>query len=498
MQLNRREMMGAGLAALAQAADGERPNVLFYFPDQLRAQEVGYNGAKNVPTPNIDRLAAQGVTFTNAVSSVPVCTPYRAMLQTGRWPLLSCGFMNWVNLPSTGQSIGDVFSKGGYDTGFIGKWHLAAGRLAGTLKRGVPARPQKESEFVPPGAMRMGHRHWEAFNFHANFANAFYYRDTPERLIMRGYETDAETDMAIAFARERAKTRQPFFLTVAPHPPHPPWRPEQTPADALAATPERLYWRPNVKGRKDTPVYDPRCYYAMVKNVDDNVGRILRFLDDSGLADNTIFVFTSDHGEMLASHGRYNKMVPYAEALDVPLAIRWPRKIKPGVKSDALFTPMDFLPTLAGMCGLATPSIVNGRDLSRQVLAQNGPEHDAALIANYVSHWDFPETMTDWPEWRGIRTKQHTYVRWLNGAEELYDNLADPYQLRNVLDGRQEPAVVHKLRERLKDLMHDSHDDFLPGTRLGEWLTPERNMLRNALGPLQQEQSTTAPSRSRL
>ncbi|MGH9631315.1 MAG: sulfatase family protein [Bryobacteraceae bacterium] len=481
--MNRRQFMGAGLAALA-APDNEQPNVLFYFPDQLRVQEVGYNGGKNIPTPNIDRLARQSVTFTNAVSTVPVCTPYRAMLQTGRWPLLSCGFMNFANLPSTGQSMADVFAKGGYDTGFIGKWHLAAGRLTGTLKRGDPPSAPKESEFVPPGPMRLGYQHWEAFNFHANFANAFYYRDTSERLFMKGYETDAETDMAIGFMKQRAEAGKRFFLTVAPHPPHPPWRPDQTPPDALAATPEKLYWRPNVKGRKDTPVYDPRCYYAMVKNVDDNVGRILDFLDESGLADNTIFVFTSDHGEMLASQGRYNKMVPYAEALDVPLLIRWPRRIKAAAKSSTLFTPMDFFPTLATLCGLEVPSIVDGRDLSQQVLTQSGPEHDAVLIANYVSHWDYPETMTDWPEWRGIRTSQHTYVRWLNGAEELYDNAADPYQLRNLFNGRQGPAVLDPLRARLKDLLRDSHDEFLPGNRLGEWLTRERDFTRNADGPL--------------
>lgn len=394
--------------------------------------------------------------------------------------------MNWTNLPPTGQSMANVFAGAGYDTGFIGKWHLAAGARKGSLKRDEPVPRQKESEFVPPGPLRHGYQHWEAYNFHANFARAWYYRDTPERLIMPKYETDSETDMAIAYMRRRTGSDKPFFLTVAPHPPHPPWREDQAPAKNLADTPQDLYWRPNVKGRTDSPRKDPRCYYAMIGNVDDNVGRLMDFLDESGLAENTIVVFTSDHGEMLASHGRYNKMVPYAEAVDVPLSVRWPGRIRPGTKSDALQTPMDHFPTLAGLCGVEVPGMVDGMDLSASVVGDKGPERDAALMMNFMSHWDFPETMTEWPEWRGIRTKEHTYVKWLTGAEELYDNITDPYQMRNLFDGRRAPAVMGGLRSRLKDLLRDSHDEFLPGDRYAEWMTPDRDIIRNALGPLPQ------------
>jgi arylsulfatase A-like enzyme len=455
--------------------------VLFYFADQVRACELGYRGGQNIATPHIDRLASQGVVFTHAISSCPLCTPYRAMLQTGRWPTLSGGVLNWVNVPSTGESIADVFARAGYDTGFIGKWHLAAGARAGSLKRGQPVKPRPESEYVPPGPARMGYQHWAAYNFHANFATAFYYRDTSERLIMPRYETDAETDLALEFMRARAANGRPFFLMVAPHPPHPPWRPEQSPAGYLDRVPQQLHWRANVKARKEGPLNDPRCYFAMLANVDDNVGRLLKFLAESGLAGSTVVVFTTDHGEMLASQGRYNKMVPYAEAVDIPLIVRWPGRIRAGSKSEALYTPMDHFPTLVSLCGLSTPGIVNGMDLSAHALGRRGAERDAALMMNYVSHWDYPETNTDWPEWRGIRTPQYTYVRWLNGAEELYDNLADPLQLRNLYDGRRAPEVMARLRSRLKDRLAESHDDFPPGTAYAGWFTPDRDMLRNAL-----------------
>jgi arylsulfatase A-like enzyme len=480
--ISRRAMLGGAAAALGAAQDKNRPNVVFFFPDQVRAHELGFNGGKNAVTPNVDRFARQGVVFTNAISTCPLCTPYRTMLQTGRWPTLSGGVMNWVNLPSTGQSLGDVFSRGGYDTAYIGKWHLAAGARAGSLDRDKESKPGPEPEFVPPGPARMGWQYWAAYNFHANFNKAFYYRDTPERLFMPKFETDSETDFAIDYIKSHASSGKPFFITVSPHPPHPPWRPDQTPPGSLGKTPKDLHWRQNTKGRREGKLNDPHCYFAMLQNADENFGRVLQFLDDSHLAENTIVVFTSDHGEMLASQGRYNKMVPYSEAVDVPLIVRWPKHVRAGSKSDALYTPMDHLPTLARLCGLDVPDIVNGKDLSGHVLGRGGAQRESALMMNYVSHWDYPESGTDWPEWRGVRTRQHTYVRWLNGAEELYDNAADPYQFRNLYDGRQAPDLLRRMRASLKDLLAESHDDFPPGTAYRQWFTLERNMVRNAVG----------------
>ena len=481
--LTRRSMLEAAVWGPAlQAQPAARPNVLFFFADQVRACELGYNGGKNIPTPHIDKLASQGVRFTNALSTYPLCTPYRGMLQTGQYPGISGGLMNWINLPNRGQSFADVFARGGYHTGYIGKWHLAAGARAGTLDRDKPPKQMAEPEFVPPGPMRHGYQYWAAFNFHTSFAKPFYYRDTPERLTWPKYETEAETDEAIEFLGRHRDRQKPFFLMVSPHPPHPPWRPEETPPGYLDRIAKQLNWRPNHKGRTDARNNDPRCYFAMLSNVDDCVGRLMKYLDETGLADNTIVVFTSDHGEMMASQSRYNKMVPYAEAVDVPLIIRWPKHIRPASRSDVLYTPIDHFPTLATMCGLVVPPDVNGMDLSGHALNGRGREQDAVLMMNFVSHWDYPETGTLWPEWRGVRTRQHTFVRWLNGAEELYDNQSDPYQYRNLLNNGPEPAVAGRLRGRLNDLLHGAHDEFLPGNRYREWFTLDRDLVRTALG----------------
>jgi arylsulfatase A-like enzyme len=465
-----------------------RPNVLFYLPDQVRQCDVGcYGGGHNAPTPNIDLLASQGMRFTNALSTYPLCTPYRAMLQTGRMPAACGAIMNWINVPVTGPCLADTFNEAGYATGYIGKWHLAAGERAGTLHRHIPPpNIHPESEFVPPGPARMGYRHWEAFNFHVDFYRAFYYRDTPEKLYMPKFETDSETDMAIGFMKKNQAAGQPFFLVVSPHPPHPIWSEEQTPADSLAATPRELHQRPNFKPPREDPIGDPRCYYAMLRNLDDNFGRLLDYLDEAGLADDTLVVFASDHGEMMGSQSRYNKMVPYAEAIDVPLIMRWPGQIPADHVSTALFLPVDHFPTLAALCGENAPGGLDGHDLSWAVLGRSGQGRDDALLMNFVSHWDYPETGTQWPEWRGVRTARHTYVKWLDGREELYDNLADPYQLHNLFDGDHVPPVLAHLRGRLSVLLREAHDEFLPGDQYRSWFNLRRDVVKTACGPVPQ------------
>ncbi len=496
---------GVLIGAAASAADraipvpAKGPNVLFIFDDQLRAQALSYNGETNITTPNIDRLARQGIVFTNAISTCPLCTPYRGMLQTGRYPTHTGLVLNWVDINPKERCIAELFRGAGYDTAFIGKWHLSAGRmkLAGKhavtkkdsqrIRRGVETylKQNPESEYVPPGPQRQGYGYWAAFNFHSDFRKAFYYRDTPKRLIMPHYETDSETDMAIEYMRKRIHSERPFFLTVAPHPPHPPWNPGACPPGYLDRVRPVLDWRPNVGDKRGSANHDPRCYYAMTVNVDDNIGRLMRFLDQSGLAENTIVVFTADHGEMLASHNRFNKMVPYEEAVNVPLIIRWPGRTPAGTRTDCLYTPIDHMPTLLSLAGIPAPDTADGMDLSAAALGRRGPRRESTLMMNLVSHWDYFDSGTLWPEWRGVRTKSHSYVKWLEERkEELYDNLADPYQMRNLAEGKKDLNTLKKMRARLEELLAAAHDEFLPGTAYADWYDDKRNLVRTALGPV--------------
>jgi arylsulfatase A-like enzyme len=501
MSVDRREFLklaAAGTAVLAipgcdRSRPAGKPNVLFVFDDQLRADVCGVYGGRDIATPHIDRLASQGVIFTNSVSSCPLCTPYRGMVQTGRYPTHSGIVMNFVeaNAVQNPHCLADVFGAAGYETGFIGKWHLSSGwrREEGLYKpdpNAVEAYRKKnpETEYVAPGPGRLGYRHWQAFNFHADFNNYYYYENEPTRIYSGRYETDTETDQAIAYMEKCRRSGKPFLVCVAPHPPHPPFEPKSIPEGYLGKTPETIRWPPNVPADNPRTLMEMRYYLAMAKNMDDNLGRLMQYLDASGQARDTIVVFTADHGDMNGSHGRINKMVPYAEAMNIPLIIRWPKRIAPGSRTDALQTPLDHLPTLCGLAGLGIPPEVDGEDLSRVVLGKGGDGREEALIGSYTSHWDFFQTGTQWPEWRGVKTKQYTYCRWLAGGEELYDNLADPYQMKNLASGGAVPDVLKRLRVRLKDLLAAAHDDFRPGTSYGEWYDDRRNLVRTGLGPV--------------
>ena len=476
------------------SALGTMPNVLFVFDDQLRADVCGVYGGKDITTPNIDQLANEGVVFTNCVSSCPLCTPYRGMLQTGRYPTHSGILFNFVeaNAVQNPHCLANVFAAAGYETGFVGKWHLASGmhRESGLHQDDQSAdqsyyEENPETEYVPPGPGRLGYKHWQAYNFHMDFNNYYYYEDEPKKIHSGRYETDTQTDQAIAYMEECRKLGQPFFLSVAPHPPHPPFDAGAIPEGYLDQVPETIQWSPNVPtDNNPRSVMEMRYYLAMAKNVDDNLGRLMEYLEASGLAANTIVVFTADHGEMHGSHGRLNKMVPYAEAMNVPLIMRWPKRIAPGMRTDALQTPMDHLPTLCGLAGLSIPAQVDGADLSGVILGKGSDDRADVLIGNYTSNWDFLQTGTDWPEWRGVKTKQYTYCKWLAGSEELYDNLADPYQMNNLAADRAHADVLLHLRARLYDLLAVAHDDFRKGTDYDEWYDDQRNLIRTGLGPV--------------
>ena len=226
----------------------------------------------------------------------------------------------------------------------------------------------------------------------------------------------------------------------------------------------------------------------MCKNADENVGRLLDYLERTGLDRDTIVVFTSDHGEMLGSHRRDNKMVPYAEAVRVPVILRWPGRILAAYRSDTLQTPLDHFPTLASLAGLEVPADLDGVDLSPEILGGDPLPRDAVLLSNFTAHWDYFVTHSDpgakWVEWRGVKTQQHTYIRWLTGEIELYDDLVDPAQMTDLSEDADNAPLVAALEARLKALLAEAHDEFLPGDAYVEWVDLERNILRTGLGPV--------------
>ena len=423
------------------------PNILFVIADQWRAEAFGYAGNPDVKTPNFDRLQREGIRFVNAVSAMPVCCPTRASILTGQRPLTHGVFLNDVPLNPEAVTIGKVLRSGGYDTAYVGKWHVDG---------------HGRSSFIPR-ERRQGFDYWKVLECTHDYNHSAYYADGPEKLYWEGYDAIAQTQDAQQYLRAHARSQKPFFLVVAWGPPHDPYFTAPKKYRALY-DPAKLTLRPNVpKAEQATARKTLAGYYAHCTALDECFGELRRTLQDAGLAENTLLVFTSDHGDMLGSQGFYMKQRPYDESIRVPLLMRWPKGL--GARARQLDAPInseDFMPTLLGLCGVPVPKSVEGLDYSRYIRGGKKPGDGATVIlcASPFGQW---ERRNGGKEYRGVRTTRCTYVRDLAGPWLLFDNQTDPYQTNNLanlpeysrLQGRLDATLNRKLKER--------QDNFLPG-----------------------------------
>jgi len=439
-------------AASAERKGERPPNIVYLFADQMRASATGYSGNPDVKTPNLDRLAGEGVNFRNTVAACPVCTPYRAALLTGRFPTTTGMFLNDLYLPAEELTMAEILAEAGYTTGYIGKWHLDGhGRHA----------------FVPP-ERRQGWQFWKAAECdHRNFQSHYFSGDSDERLQWQGYDVFAKTRAAQAYVREHANGEKPFVLMVSYGPPHPSSQPAPRQYRAMYP-PDELEPPPNVPaGKRAEAQRLLQQYYAHCTALDKAVGDLLETLKETGVADRTIFVFTSDHGGMLWSHDQpqHWKQVPWSESSHVPFLLRYPpAQAKPGQVIDTPMTTTDILPTLLGLCGVEIPDTIEGDDLSP--LLREGRELPDR-VALYMSVSPFGG---QGDPYRAIRTNSHTFVRGLDGPWLLFDDREDPYQLKNLLEHPEHAELGNQLDQRLQAEIDRIGDDFRrPESYLRQW-----------------------------
>ena len=428
-----------------------KPNVLVVFADQLRACSVGYAGEEPVITPNLDRLASQSAVFSTAVSPAPVCTPYRGSLITGRTSLSLGLVLNDIPLATTETSIAHVLKAAGYSTAYIGKWHLNGAN-----------RPA----WVPPGAARQGFDYWAAANFDHNYDHSVYFAgDSTAPRQWDGYDAEAQTSLAIQYLRER-DAGKPFCLFLSWGPPHHPYR--TVPRKYLDLyDPGDLPARPNCP---EPPRQDLWGYYAQTTFIDAQVGRVVAALDELGLRDNTILVFTSDHGDMHGSHGVYKKQWPWDESTRIPFILRFPPRVAAGSRFAFPLSVIDVMPTLLGFAGVPIPQAVEGRNLSAVIAGDCQDYPQAALLMNpcafSIGDPRGPDQVPDYMgmrmEYRGVRTARYTYVRTIDKPWLLYDNFDDPYQLRNLIDDTGYRRLARELEAQMRAQMHRIGDWFLP------------------------------------
>lgn len=442
-----------------------RPNVIVVFGDQWRAQATGYGGDPNVQTPNLDRFAAESVNCVNAVSGCPVCAPWRASLLTGLYPLNHGLIVNDVPLDPALPAAGDIFRDAGYDTGYIGKWHVD-GHGRGT--------------FIPRGR-RHGFDYWKVLECTHDYNHSEYFGDAPERKVWEGYDAIAQTRDAMDFIDGRGE--RPFCLFLSWGPPHAPYAtaPEAYRARFKA---DDVQLRGNVpEDVAESARRDLAGYYAHIAALDDCLGELLRHLEDNGLAADTLVLFTSDHGDMIGSQGARKKQQPFDESIRVPFLARCPALgLANGKELNAPIDAPDILPTLLGLCGIQTDVRFDGLDYSNYLRGGDDPGDGSALLSCFVPFGQWPREIGG-REYRGIRDERFTYVEDLTGPWLLFDNAADPFQMNNLaavadfIDERERLGAL--LKRKLENFGDDFIDSITLMRNLGYYFNHEKIEFRN-------------------
>jgi arylsulfatase A-like enzyme len=480
------------IAAPARAAD--RPNILFIMSDDHAAHAISAYGSRVNQTPNIDRLAREGALLEHVMAANAICTPSRATILTGQHSHLN-GVPMFNRFDSSRGTVASLLQQGGYYTGMVGKWHL--------------------------GSDPVGFDRWEILPGQGAYHNPILYTATGEKTYTGQYATDVITDLSIDFIRHRPKNK-PFFLMSHHKAPHRPWEPDEahraqfadrwipepetfwdgydTRTDALHENQQRVAADLTNRDLKLPPPTDlasaaltawlntkpatvtidrdghsvtldgealarwkyqryMQDYLATIQSLDDNIGRLLAFLDASGLAKNTIVIYTSDQGFFLGDHGLFDKRFMYEEALRMPFLVRWPTGIKAGSRIGAMAVNVDFAPTFLDAAGLAVPPEMQGRSLLPVLRGRTPADWRTSMYYRYYHDPGDHNTRAHY----GVRTQTHKLIYfWKKNQWELFDLVHDPHELHNLygLPGHQ--AVTATLKAellRLKTALRDE-DQF--------------------------------------
>lgn len=466
----------------------KKPNLLFIFADQWRRDAMGFMKKDEVITPNIDSFAEEALSFDNAMSACPLCSPNRATMFTGKYPIshgvwTNCkNGLNNVFLKEEEITLMDVLKNNGYTTGYIGKWHLdlPESNLVENPKSGA----RDWDAYTPPGKKRHGVDYWYSYGAYDHHLEPHYWNDSEEMIQVKQWSVEHETDRALEFIDKNKEN--PFALIVS-------WNPPHTPLDLVPQKYVDIYAgkkfkvNPNVlltDVTDHTESVNPRLnftddeyqeimrkYFAAVTGVDENFGRLLQKLKDDGLYDDTIIVLTADHGELLCAHRLWSKHVWYEESVAVPFIIKYGDRYIKG-RTESVLNGVDIMPTILSLMGLPIPNTIEGVDLKEVILTGDKKENYTILSAYpgqvraVKGFEEVGEKNIDYG-WRAVRSERYTYVinrgyRLDYGVERLlYDNIADPYQLNPIkIDKIEENPLAEKFEKILKEWANKYQDNF--------------------------------------
>jgi arylsulfatase A-like enzyme len=438
------------LAATAIAAPARKPNFLFIYTDDQRWDAMGVvqreQGDKGrypwFQTPNMDRIAAEGLRFRNAFVVLSLCAPSRAAFMSGRYNHLNGVANNQVPFPETSETHATAVKPAGYATAYIGKWHMGG-------QRGKRA----------------------GFDYSASFIGQGKYFDCPFEINgqptpTKGWIDDVSTDYTIDFIKQHGD--KPFSVVLGFKSCHGPFEPPERAKDRFAGARARgvpnLEMRAVYRSASDTSPAAGKLsavptekasdgtypvnlgYFRAVSAIDDNLGRLLNTLDELGLAEDTVVVFSSDNGYYHGEHGLGDKRSVYEESLRIPLLIRYPKMIIPGTVRDDLVLNIDLAPTFTDLAGVTVPRQMQGRSW-RPLLEGKSAGWRQSFLAEYFWEANFPAT----PTLVAVRThtakliKYHEHDEWT----ELFDLASDPYETRNLANDPQHRDLLARMNAEL-------------------------------------------------
>lgn len=465
------------MKAIAQEKSENKPNLIFILTDQWRKQALGFKGEDPVKTPNLDKFASWAVSFDNATSCRPVSGPNRACLFSGKYPINNGVFANSVPMAADEESMGKVYQAAGYQTAYIGKWHL----------NGM-------DDHVTDLSGRQGFDYFVQSMGHQPFYQGYYMQNAKERTYIKGWAPTYETKLGIDFIEKQKTSSQPFCLVLSYNPPHtgggPGFEDRYQPGKlgpdkkvkmgygyAGPAEYEALYKdidyaknpiRENqrtIRRSTDTSAGVIAGYFGAITAIDNDFGNLMNYLEQNGLLDNTIIVFTSDHGESMGSQGLMTKGTWFEESMGVPCLIGWKGVIKPK-REKMVFNSIDLMPTLLGLSKLPIPEKVDGLDYSPLLLGKKFKAPEYAFTSfdfGGVAEIKAPRY------WRSVYTSRYTYVLCgMNQNREftkdgivLYDREKDPLQLNPIYKGMGYDKVIDELHATLIKQLDRTGDPFI-------------------------------------
>jgi len=418
-----------------------KPNVVVFFTDQQRWDTVGAHGNPLNLTPNFDRIAREGTFLENMFTCQPVCSPARSCLQTGLYATSTGVFKNHLPLDENAETIARLFRSEGYHTGYIGKWHLGGGNMG--FYGGQEPVPEKR---------RGGYQYWmaaDAPEFISDAYNTVLFDKDNNEVKLPGYRVDATVDESIRFIKNHQ--HEPFFLFLSLLEPHHQNHTDSYPAPIGYEARYRGSWiPPDLDSLGGTSSQHLPGYYGMIKRLDEAFGRLLDAVKSLEISDNTVVLFTSDHGNHFKTRNDEYKRSCHESSVRTPAALTGPG-FKGGGTIGNLISLVDMAPTLLDVAGIPAPSSMQGRSILPLVQRQTDHWPDEIFIQISESQVGRAIRNRRWkysvysPDSNGFEeTKSQTYVE-----QYLYDLKYDPYELTNLVGFDSHRALSDKLKGRL-------------------------------------------------